>query len=86
MISSNSYYRSFTFIYMISLFISIIIIMFFVYKYIHILGNCEITFEGHTNCVYSVIQLKDGRICSGGDDGKIKLWTLNGKHIIIYIL
>ena len=86
MISSNSYYRSFTFIYMISLFMSIIIIMFFVYKYIHILGNCEITFEGHTNSVYSVIQLKDGRICSGDHDGKIKLWTLNGKHIIIYIL
>jgi WD40 repeat protein len=51
----------------------------------YILGNCEITFEGHTNFIFSVIQLKDGRICSGGRDGKIKLWTLNGKHVIIYI-
>jgi len=52
----------------------------------YILGNCEITFEGHTNYIYSVIQLKDGRICSGDSGGKIKLWTLNGKHVIIYIL
>jgi len=52
----------------------------------YILGNCEITFEGHTKEIYSVIQLKDGRICSGGQCGEIKLWTLNGKHVIIYIL
>ena len=52
----------------------------------YILGNCEITFEGHTNYIYSVIQLKDGRICSGDGDGKIKLWTLYGTHIVKYIL
>jgi len=39
----------------------------------------ELTFKGHTNCIYSVSQLKDGNIISGSYDNTIKIWNNKGK-------
>jgi len=35
----------------------------------------ERIFEGHTNTVISVIQLSDGRLCSGSDDNTLHIWN-----------
>ena len=45
----------------------------------------ELTFEGHTNDILSVSQLKDGNIISGSGDDTIKIWNNKGKiKSIIY--
>ena len=40
-------------------------------------GTCATTLTGHTNNVYSVCQLADGRIVSGSEDKSIKVWDLS---------
>jgi len=54
---------------------------------------CEKTLTGHSNVVVSVIQLSDGRLCSGSNDETIKIWnltsgyceqTLTGHSSIVY--
>ena len=37
-------------------------------------GLCVMTLTGHTRAVRTVIQLSDGRICSGGADNKLMVW------------
>ena len=37
-------------------------------------GDCEQILTGHTDRIVSVLQLKDGRICSASFDGIIKIW------------
>ena len=37
-------------------------------------GLCVMTLSGHTRAVRTVIQLSDGRICSGGADNKLVVW------------
>ena len=52
--------------------------MLCVYVCILNVGNCSNTFNGHTDCIRSVIQLSDNRIISGGYDNVIKIWNLEG--------
>ena len=35
---------------------------------------CEHKLIGHTDCLYSIIELKDGRIVSASDDKTLKIW------------
>jgi hypothetical protein len=37
------------------------------------------TFSGHSDQVYSVIQLLDGRLASGSNDKTIKIWNINSE-------
>ena len=42
-------------------------------------GETMLVLEGHTNGIFSVIQLTDGRLVSCSDDRKIKIWdTISG--------
>jgi WD40 repeat protein len=39
-------------------------------------NRISMTFEGHTDYLYGVIQLEDGRLCSCSRDKTIKLWNI----------
>ena len=39
-----------------------------------ITGVCDMSLEGHANYVRSLVQLADGRLCSGSMDNTLKLW------------
>ena len=39
-------------------------------------GKCAMTLTGHTMCVWCVMQLADGRVCSGSHDTTIKIWDV----------
>jgi WD40 repeat protein len=44
------------------------------------------TLSGHTDRVYEVIQLKDGRICSCSEDMTIKVWSVGKKECLLSIV
>ena len=39
----------------------------------------EFSLSGHSECVLSLIQLRDGRLVSGSSDKTIKVWRLTTK-------
>jgi WD40 repeat protein len=39
-------------------------------------GKCAKTWTGHTDWVNCVMQLADGRVCSGSYDKTIKIWDV----------
>lgn len=43
-------------------------------------NNCIYTLRGHRDEVNTVIKLKDGRLCSGSDDGCLILWNLTNNE------
>ena len=55
-------------------------IVVFVFNSMYVyLDVSELTFQGHTNTIRSVSQLKDGNIISGSADKTIKIWNNKGK-------
>ena len=53
---------------------------------LYVLGKCELIFEGNSGKqVYTIIQLLDNSICSGGGDNQINIWNLQGRHLFMFI-
>jgi WD40 repeat protein len=48
--------------------------------------KCVTTLYGHMNSVYSIIQLKDGRLASASKDKTIRIWDLGGNYNCTHIL
>ena len=40
-------------------------------------GICQSTLTGHSNYVWSLFQLMDGKIISGSRDNTLKMWNVN---------
>ena len=40
-------------------------------------GVCEMTLEGHSKCIYCLLQLADGRVVSYSEDNTLKVWNVH---------
>jgi len=43
----------------------------------HYPNPIDVTLEGHTECVWEVIQLKDGRLASSSNDHSVRIWNIS---------